>query len=305
MSISFRDIKKGRHVFHALFQRYHFLNFGWQCVGIQQLSNVISGTFSHDPFASYGISSGKNMSTVDVSEVEKFSILAESWWNESGEFAALHTLNGLRLRFVANGLVAVSRHLLSPTPLKGMSILDVGCGGGIFSEPLARLGAEVTGIDASEENIQVANRHASYDPVIANRLQYFSCPVEKFKMFNTSLYDAVILSEILEHVENTNNFLTECCSHVKIGGSLFITTINRTSLSYLLAIVAAEKLLRIVPYGAHDWNKFLSPHVLQQILLRNSFSTKKVHGMALNPLNLRWSWVHNTNCNYALHAVKN
>jgi len=247
--------------------------------------------------------SAASYTTVSESEVTKFSRLSQHWWNETGEFAALHTLNGLRVPFIVDSMTG-QLSSLSPLPLKGFRVLDVGCGGGILCEALARLGADVTGIDASSVNIDVATQHSLVDPLIAGRIQYLCCPVENLKGHDVIEYDAVVMSEIVEHVIDPESFISAACSHVKIGGSVFITTINRTTLSYLLVVIAAEQLLRIVPRGSHDWAKFVAPQEVQQMLSTNSVKTRLVHGMTLNPINLKWSWCPDRSCNYTLHAVK-
>jgi len=249
------------------------------------------------------ITSASSYTTVSEPEVSKFSRLSQHWWNESGEFAALHKLNALRVPLIADCMTGQSR-TPSPLPLQGFRILDVGCGGGILCESLARLGATVTGIDASRVNIEVATQHSSLDPVLAGRVEYLCCPVENLKDHNVQEFDAVVLSEILEHVTDPGAFISIACSHVKVGGSVFITTINRTTLSYLLAVVAAERVFRIVPVDSHDWAKFVTPQEAQQMLSINSVKTRLVHGMTLNPFTLKWSWCSDSNCNYALHAVK-
>jgi len=247
--------------------------------------------------------SAANYTTVSESEVSKFSRLAQHWWNESGEFAALHTLNALRVPLITDHIRGQPGSL-SPLPLKGFRILDVGCGGGILCEALARLGGDVTGIDASSVNIDVATQHSKIDPLISSRVQYLCCPIETLSDHQVPQFDAVVMSEIIEHVADPESFIATACSHVKIGGSVFITTINRTTLSYLLAVVAAERVFRIVPVDSHDWAKFVSPQEVQQMLSANSVRTRLVHGMTLNPFTLKWSWCRDSSCNYALHAVK-
>lgn len=242
--------------------------------------------------------------TIDQEEVDKFSRLANHWWDETGEFGPLHTMNDLRIPLVRDALASSSSSGSVCLPLSGVKILDVGCGGGILSEPLARLGAEVTGLDASEENIEVAKRHAALDESISLRLRYECSTVENFSLQEPEKYDGVVASEIIEHVANQPQFVTSCCQLVRPGGSIFLTTINRTWLSYWLAIIAAERILRIVPEGVHDWNKFIPPEDLQCLLQKENFKTVLVRGMTLNPLNLRWSWFSDTSINYAIHAVK-
>ena len=248
--------------------------------------------------------------TVDEHEVAKFSRIAETWWNTSGEFVALHTMNDLRIPLIRDALTKSQQlnendSLSKRRPLTGLSILDVGCGGGILCEPLARLGAKVTGIDASYENIEVAKYHAKLDPLIAETVSYENIPVEDFvKNGKEETFDGVVASEIIEHVADHVGFISACCNLVKPGGSIFFTTINKTILARVLTIYAAENILGIVPKGAHDWEKFMPPEDIQFLLTQNQFNTRLVHGMFLNPCTMKWSWVADTKMNYALHATK-
>ncbi|XP_077454837.1 ubiquinone biosynthesis O-methyltransferase, mitochondrial isoform X2 [Stigmatopora argus] len=197
-------------------------------------------------------------------------------------------------------------------PLAGLRLLDVGCGGGLLTEPLGRMGATVLGIDPVEESIGTAQLHSSYDPDLAEQVSYRTCTLEDLsadvaegqKGQGDVLFDAVIASEVVEHLADLETFIF-CCSHVlKPGGSLFITTINQTNLSYALAIVAAEQILRIVPRGTHEWEKFISPVELERHLESNGFSVQSVQGMMYNPISGAWSWINSTAVNYALHCVK-
>ncbi|XP_061225853.1 ubiquinone biosynthesis O-methyltransferase, mitochondrial isoform X2 [Neopsephotus bourkii] len=190
------------------------------------------------------------------------------------------------------------------SPLSGVKILDVGCGGGLLSEPLGRLGASVTGIDPLEDNIRTADQHKSFDPVLAQRIQYKSSSLEEIVEESMETFDVIVASEVVEHVADLEMFI-KCCSQVlKPEGSLFITTVNRTQLSYVLGIVVAEKILGIVPEGTHEWEKFVPPEDLERLLESNGFSVKTVNGMFYNPLWGSWSWTESTSINYAMHAVK-
>ncbi|ESN95158.1 hypothetical protein HELRODRAFT_186006 [Helobdella robusta] len=250
-------------------------------------------------------------STLSSDEVATFDRLSKNWWDDvSGPVKLLHSMNELRVPLIRDGL---TKHPTAPVhkPLTGLKILDIGCGAGILSEPLARLGAEVLGIDASDENIQLADYRANLDERLKKNLRYKKCLVEELgigkedrEMAEDFEFDGVLMSEIVEHVKNVEMFVRSSCSFVKPGGSMFITTINRTKLSYLSAIVAAEKMLKIVPSGVHDWDKFVTPDELMDILKRNNFQIRLLHGMCLNPATERWSWCNNTLTNYAMHAVK-
>uniref|UniRef100_A0A4W5MMR9 Ubiquinone biosynthesis O-methyltransferase, mitochondrial n=1 Tax=Hucho hucho TaxID=62062 RepID=A0A4W5MMR9_9TELE len=192
-------------------------------------------------------------------------------------------------------------------PLAGLRILDVGCGGGLLTEPLGRLGADVLGIDPVADSIGTAEVHAWHDPDLRGNVRYRANTLEELSEKGgqgAGQFDAVVASEVVEHLADLETF-TLCCNQVlKPGGSLFITTINKTKLSYALAIVAAEEVLRIVPSGTHDWDKFVSPVELERLLESNGFHVESIRGMLYNPLSGAWSWTESTRINYALHAVK-
>ncbi|XP_024241948.1 ubiquinone biosynthesis O-methyltransferase, mitochondrial isoform X2 [Oncorhynchus tshawytscha] len=192
-------------------------------------------------------------------------------------------------------------------PLAGLRILDVGCGGGLLTEPLGRLGADVLGIDPVADSIGTAEVHAWHDPDLRGNVRYRAITLEELSEKGgqgAGQFDAVVASEVVEHLADLETF-TLCCNQVlKPGGSLFITTINKTQLSYALAIVAAEEVLRIVPSGTHDWDKFVSPMELERLLESNGFHVESIRGMLYNPLSGSWSWTESTSINYALHAVK-
>ncbi|XP_077433118.1 ubiquinone biosynthesis O-methyltransferase, mitochondrial [Vanacampus margaritifer] len=253
-----------------------------------------------------------HQTTVDPDELKRFRSLASKWWDEDGEFRALHAMNDLRVPFIRDNLLNVHKARHPGKPLAGFTILDVGCGGGLLTEPLGRLGATVLGIDPVEDSIGTAQLHLSYDPDLGERVSYRACTLEELSADAPGgeahqgdvLFDAVVASEVVEHLADLETFAF-CCSQVlKPGGSLFITTINKTNLSYALAIVAAEQLLRIVPRGTHDWEKFISPVELERHLESNGFSVQSVQGMTYNPASGAWSWINSTAINYALHAVK-
>ncbi|XP_051920776.1 ubiquinone biosynthesis O-methyltransferase, mitochondrial [Hippocampus zosterae] len=253
-----------------------------------------------------------HQTTVDPDELKRFRLLASKWWDENGEFKALHAMNDLRVPFIRDNLLNMHKAQHPGKPLAGLRVLDVGCGGGLLTEPLGRLGASVLGIDPVEENIGTAQLHSSCDPHLGGRVSYRACTLEELSADvaggetdrGDTMFDAVVASEVVEHLADLETFAF-CCSRIlKPGGSLFITTINKTNLSYALAIVAAEQLLRIVPKGTHDWEKFISPVELERLLESNCFSVQSVQGMMYNPASGAWSWTNSTAINYALHAVK-
>ncbi|XP_032862340.1 ubiquinone biosynthesis O-methyltransferase, mitochondrial isoform X2 [Tyto alba] len=243
-------------------------------------------------------------SSVDSEEMKKFRRLAHKWWDEEGEYSALHSMNDIRVPFIRDTLLNMSSNYHVGNPLSGIKILDVGCGGGLLSEPLGRLGASVTGIDPLEDNIRTADQHKSFDPVLAKRIRYKSSSLEEIVEESMETFDVIVASEVVEHVADLEMFI-KCCSRVlKPEGSLFITTINKTQLSYVLGIVVAEKIMGIVPEGTHEWEKFVPPEELERLLESNGFSVKTVNGMLYNPLSGSWSWMESTSVNYAVHAVK-
>ncbi|XP_071439761.1 ubiquinone biosynthesis O-methyltransferase, mitochondrial isoform X2 [Hetaerina americana] len=217
---------------------------------------------------------------------------------------ALHSLNKLRIPLVRDGLVNSGRidmkKAFSGRPLEGIKILDVGCGGGIMSEPLARLGAEVVGLDASQESIAIAKLHAEK---MVNGPKYVCETIEDHSDRHFQDYDAVVLSEVIEHIKNKDSCLQLCTGMLQPGGSIFITTFNRTWLSWM-GIMASEYVLQIVPPNTHNHEKFISPQDLQIMLRKYGCSARLVHGMIYNFLCNKWSWSHYTNVNFALHAVK-
>jgi len=244
-------------------------------------------------------------STVDHSDVERHARLSDKWWDARGEMRALHALNPLRVQFVRDGLANVGWRQTNPThPLEGLKILDVGCGGGILAEPLARIGANVTGIDASSEQINTAKEHAALDPSLSGRLSYIHTTVEDVASSESHRYDAVVASEILEHVSDKELFLKSCTDTLKPGGSIFVTTLNKTMASWLGGIIAAEYVLNLVPPGTHDWNKFISPDETRRLLESCDCKTKLIHGIFYHPLKNQWFWSTSTSINYAVHAIK-
>ncbi|XP_056261834.1 ubiquinone biosynthesis O-methyltransferase, mitochondrial isoform X2 [Pseudoliparis swirei] len=256
--------------------------------------------------------------TVDPDELRRFQSLAGKWWDEGGEFAALHAMNDLRVPFIRDNLLNVHGPRRPGKPLGGLRVLDVGCGGGLLTEPLGRLGADVLGIDPVGDSIGTARLHSARDPDLRDRVCYRACTLEELSAEReggeeeeeeeeeegVGQYDAIVASEVVEHLADLETFAS-CCNHVlKPGGSLFITTINKSNLSYALGIVVAEQLLRIVPSGTHDWEKFISPVELERLLESNGFSVQSVRGMLYNPASGAWSWTRSTAINYAVHAVK-
>ncbi|CAF1255069.1 unnamed protein product [Adineta ricciae] len=245
-------------------------------------------------------------SSVDPDEVNRFRQLSSSWWNETGEYAALHSLNQLRIPFVREQLLQSSTQTNDVIkPLKGFKLLDVGCGGGILSEPLARLGASVLGIDAVSENISTARFHI--EPSLKHNLNYKDVTLEELceNVEHIEKYDAIIASEVVEHINDVDSFIGNIGKLLKPKGLCFITTLNQTAASYFLGVIAAEYIFRIVPPGTHTWNKFIRPSDLVILFEKNGFSVLVNNGMVYNPITNRWSWSTSKAINYAICAAKN
>jgi 2-polyprenyl-6-hydroxyphenyl methylase/3-demethylubiquinone-9 3-methyltransferase len=224
--------------------------------------------------------------SLDAEEVRRFEALAREWWDERGKFGALHAFNPARLSFVVEEAQRW-RTLQNSAfrPLEGLTILDIGCGGGILSEPLARLGGGVTGIDPVAESIGVAEAHSQ-----SLRLPIdYRCATAEDLVREGRTFDLVIASEVVEHVADVSSFLGTCRSLCKPGALLILSTLNRTAKSYALAIVAAEQVLGLVPPGTHDWKKFIKPRELENYLEIAGFNVKRQSGIVLNPLKAAWT----------------
>lgn len=252
-------------------------------------------------------SSDKSNTSVNQQEVDKFRSLASQWWDPSGDFKALHSFNTLRIPLVRDGILQtrkVPKEIAnSSRPLKNFNIIDVGCGGGVLSEPLSRLGANVTGIDPAEECISIANQHLAKDSSLTN-LKYLKETAEQHVASSSDHYDAVILSEVAEHADNLKLLMISCINLLKADGSIFVTTINQTFSAWILAILVAENVLRVLPPGTHDYKKLVRPEDLEQLLLAGGCQVHLVHGMMYNPFCNSWHWTKDTSINYAMHAVK-
>lgn len=218
------------------------------------------------------------MSTVAAEEISHFAKDSARWWDESGPFAPLHRLNPVRLRFIRTAIAAqFGCEETSIKPFTTLKILDVGCGGGIVCEPLARLGAQVHGIDADAQAIAVAKAHAKESGL---DIRYDPQPVENIK----GTYDVVTALEIAEHVANVDKFVENLSARIKPGGLLIMSTLNRNPKSFLLGVIAAEYILRWVPRGTHNWKKFLKPSELARAARRHGLATQQVKGLIFNPV---------------------
>jgi 2-polyprenyl-6-hydroxyphenyl methylase / 3-demethylubiquinone-9 3-methyltransferase len=241
------------------------------------------------------------MTTINKEEIQKFSILADEWWNVNGKFKPLHMFNPIRIEYILNEIsknFKISRD--KKLMLKGLKILDVGCGGGLISEPMARLGGEVTGIDASEKNIKIASLHGKKNNL---EIKYLNNLPEELK--EKEKFDIILNLEVVEHVDNLDLYLQSCHNLLKKNGLMFTATINRTLTSYIKAIVGAEYILRWLPIGTHDWNKFIKPEELQKQLNDKKFFTKDLQGLDFNPIFNKWKQSNNLSVNYIICSSKN
>ncbi len=240
------------------------------------------------------------MSTINKEEIQKFSLMAEEWWDVNGKFKPLHMFNPVRIEYILKktinhfGIKETSSH-----PLKNLNILDVGCGGGLISEPMCRLGANVTGIDASITNIKVAQTHAQKNNLKINYLN--KSPEEMSKEFK---FDVILNLEVVEHVNNLDLYIKSCSKLLKKDGIIFTATINRTLTSYIKAIIGAEYILRWLPIGTHDWNCFLKPEELEKKLNSEKLTTLDVTGLIFNPFNQKWKKGTDLNVNYVILSKK-
>uniref|UniRef100_A0A1B0CUX1 Ubiquinone biosynthesis O-methyltransferase, mitochondrial n=1 Tax=Lutzomyia longipalpis TaxID=7200 RepID=A0A1B0CUX1_LUTLO len=249
----------------------------------------------------------KTASSVDVDNLELLQRHSKDWWDPVGSMKPLHTMNHLRVPFIRDGLIStgvVAKNAKFPGILEGLNILEVGCGGGILTEALARLKANVTAIDPSLELISVAQEHLQCNPELSQRINYLQETIEVHSVKNSEKYDAVILSEVIEHVNDQENFLKMCIGAVKSGGSVFLSTLNKTTLSYFLGIILAQDVLKLLPKNTHEWDKFISPTETQRILEKNNCSVIMVNGLLYCPLNNVWEWSNSTDVNYIQHAIK-
>ena len=240
------------------------------------------------------------MTSVNKKEIEKFSKMAAEWWNPEGKFKPLHKFNPIRISYIKENIIKTFKLDNKKTPLKDIKILDIGCGGGLLSEPMCRLGAEVTGIDASDKNIEVAKLHSNKNNL---KINYFCSSPEKFVVKDK--FDVILNMEIVEHVDDVNFFLNSCCKLLKKNGIMFVATLNKTLKSYIFAIVGAEYILRWLPIGTHEWERFIKPEELISILKRNDLRLDKVDGMNFNLIKNKWSVSNDKSVNYIAKFIKN
>jgi len=237
--------------------------------------------------------------TINKKEIDKFSVLADEWWDPEGKFKPLHNFNPVRLRYIKDTITKKFGNKTEKLPLKDIKILDIGCGGGLLSEPLSRLGAAVTGIDASDRNIKIAKMHLEKSKL---DIDYYCSSPEKFVA--KEKFDVVLNMEIVEHVDNVDFFLFKSSELLKKDGLMFIATLNKTLKSYVFAIIGAEYILKWLPIGTHDWNKFLKPSDLINICKNNSLNLNNLVGVKFDILKNEWIVSEDSSVNYLAEFSK-
>ena len=237
--------------------------------------------------------------TINKKEIDKFSKLADEWWDPEGKFKPLHNFNPVRLKYIKDTITKKFGNKSEKLPLKDIKILDIGCGGGLLSEPLSRLGAIVTGIDASDRNIKIAKMHLKKSKLDIN---YYCSSPESFEA--KEKFDVVLNMEIVEHVDNVDFFLLKSSELLKKDGLMFIATLNKTLKSYVFAIIGAEYILKWLPIGTHDWNKFLKPDDLINICKNNSLNLNNLIGVKFDILKNEWIVSNDKSINYLAQFSK-
>ena len=239
--------------------------------------------------------------TINKEEIQKFSKLADEWWDVNGKFKPLHMFNPIRIEYITEQIKHHFKIKEDQTNfLNGLDILDIGCGGGLISEPMTRLGGKVTGIDASEKNIKVAKIHSEKNQL---KINYINKSPEQLN--NDKKFDIILNLEIVEHVDNVSLYIDSCNKLLKTDGLMFTATLNRSFMSYIKAIIGAEYILRWLPIGTHDWNKFIKPEELEKLLQNQNFSTVDIKGLEFNPILKKWKKSDNLSVNYIITSLKN
>jgi len=233
------------------------------------------------------------MSTINKKEIQKFSKIANEWWDPEGKFKPLHKFNPIRIKYIKDNIIQNFKIKSKNAPLKSLNILDIGCGGGLLSEPMCRLGGNVTAIDASKKNIDVAKFHSKENKL---KIEYLCASPEKLKI--NKEFDVVLNMEVVEHVEDINLFLNKSSQLLKSNGLMFVATLNKTLESYIFAIVGAEYILRWLPIGTHEWDKFVEPSKLIEFAKKHRLRLDKLDGMRLDILTNQWKLSENKSVNY-------
>ena len=238
--------------------------------------------------------------TINKQEIEKFSKIADEWWNPEGKYKPLHKFNPIRIRYIKDNIINHFNIKAKNNPLKSLNVLDIGCGGGLLCEPMSRLGADVTGIDASEKNIKVAKLHSNKNKL---KINYICSSPEKLNL--NKKFDVILNMEVVEHVDDVDLFIKKSSEFLKKNGLMFIATLNKTLISYIFAIIGAEYVLRWLPIGTHDWDKFIKPEDLIKVCKENKLKLEKVDGMKFNLLTNEWTLSLDNSVNYVTKFRKN
>ena len=239
-------------------------------------------------------------STINKTEINKFNKLAAEWWNPEGSFKPLHKFNPIRIKYIKENIIKHFKIKSKNTPLKNISILDVGCGGGLISVPMKKLGANVVGIDASLKNINVAKIYSKQNNL---EIKYICSSPEKLKI--NKKFDVLLMLEIVEHIDDINFFIKQSSKFLKKNGLMFIATLNKTLKSYVFAIVGAEYILNWLPIGTHDWEKFIKPDNLISIAKNYKLKLIDLSGLKFNPLLDKWNLTNDKSVNYIANFIKN
>ena len=237
--------------------------------------------------------------TINKEEIEKFSKLAEEWWDPEGKFKPLHKFNPIRINYIKNCVINEFNIRNKKKPFSNLEMLDIGCGGGLLTEPMARLGGKLTGIDASDKNINIAKIHAKKNNL---KINYICSSPEKLK--TNKKFDVILNMEIVEHVNDLNFFIKSSSSLLKKDGIMFVATINRTLKSYLFAIIGAEYILNWLPVGTHNWFKFVEPEELKKTCKKNNLKFVKIDGLKYNLITDKWMISQNKDVNYISNFKK-
>lgn len=239
-------------------------------------------------------------STINKTEIGKFNKLSSEWWDPEGSFKPLHKFNPIRIKYIRDSIIQYFNIKSKNIPLKNINILDIGCGGGLISVPMKRLGANVVGIDASLKNIKVAKIYSKKNNL---QIKYICSSPEKLKI--KKKFDVLLMLEIVEHVNDINLFIKQSSKFLKKNGLMFVATLNKTLKSYVFAIIGAEYILNWLPIGTHDWEKFMKPNKLINIAKNSKLNLIDLNGIKFNPLNDKWSLSNDKSVNYIANFKKN
>ena len=239
-------------------------------------------------------------STINKTEIGKFNKLSAEWWDPEGSFKPLHKFNPIRIKYIKDSIIQYFNIKSKNIPLKNINILDIGCGGGLISVPMKRLGANVVGIDASLKNIKVAKIYSKKNNL---QIKYICSSPEKLKI--KKKFDVLLMLEIVEHVNDINLFIKQSSKFLKKNGLMFVATLNKTLKSYVFAIIGAEYILNWLPIGTHDWEKFMKPNELINIAKNYKLNLIDLNGIKFNPLNDKWSLSNDKSVNYIANFKKN